>query len=89
MGIKQSAREIAKKISEGTTDPQHLGKYSAEMLTQEIYSLQNTKPMFRELKWKKRFETVRQEVMKKLSRNEHSIMCQVWLRNLELIENQR
>lgn len=89
MGIKQSAREIAKKISEAKLEPQHLGKYTAEMLTQEIYSLQNTKPMFREFKWKKRFETVRQEVMKKLSRNEHSIMCQVWLRNLELIENQR
>ncbi len=89
MGIKQSAREIAKKISEGKAEPQHLGKYSAEMITQEIYSLQNTKPMFRDLKFQKRFETVRQAVMKKLSRNENSIMCQYWLRNMELIENER
>jgi len=86
---KKSAREISKEISEGKEEPQHLGKYSAEMVTQEIYSLQNSKPMFRDFKWKKRFETVRQAVMKKLSRNENSIMCQYWLKNLELIENER
>jgi len=86
---KQSAREISQEISEGKREPEHLGKYTSEMLTQEIYSLQNTKPMFRDLKFQKRFETVRQAVMNKLSRNENSIMCQYWLRNLELIENER
>jgi len=89
MGIKQSAREIAKKISEGTADPQHLGKYSAEMLDQELFSLENTKPMFRESKWKKRVESVREGIMKKLSRNENSIICQIQLRKLEWIVNQR
>ena len=48
MGIKESAREIAKKISEGKTDPQHLGKYTKEMIDQELFSLENQKQMFRE-----------------------------------------
>jgi len=89
MGIKESAREIAKKISEGKSDPQHLGKYTAEMIDQEIFSLGNTKPMFRNLKWIKSFENLRFEIMKKISRNERSIYCQIQLKDLERIENQR
>ena len=89
MGIKQSAREIAKKISEGTTDPQHLGKYTKEMIDQELFSLENQKPMFRDSKWKKRVESVKEAIMKKLSRNDNSIICQFHLRILERIENQR
>ena len=89
MGIKKSAREIAKTITEGVKDPQHLGKYTKEMIDQELFSLENTKPMFRESKWKKRVESVREEIMKKLSRNQNSIICQFHLRTLERIENQR
>ncbi len=89
MGIKESAREIAKKISEGKLDPQHLGKYTKEMIDQELFSLENQKPMFRDSKWKKRVESVREAIMKKLSRNENSIICQFQLRKLEAIENQR
>jgi len=89
MGIKESAREIAKKISEGTTDPQHLGKYTKEMIDQELFSLENTKPMFRESKWKKRVESVRKAIMEKISRNKESIICQFHLQHLERIENQR
>ncbi len=88
MGIKDSAREIAKKISDGA-DPQHLGKYSAEMIDQELFSLENQKPMFRDSKWKKKVESVREAIMKKLSRNENSIICQIQLRKLEWIGNQR
>jgi len=89
MGIKESAREIAKKISEGKLDPQHLGKYTKEMIDQELFSLENQKPMFRDSKWKKRVESVKEAIMKKLSRNDNSIICQFHLRILERIENQR
>ena len=89
MGIKDSAREIAKKITDGKLEPQHLGKYSAEMIDQEIFSLGNTKPAFRNLKWIKSFENLRFEIMKKISRNERSVYCQIQLKDLERIENQR
>jgi len=89
MGIKKSAREIAKAISDGVKEPQHIGKYTKEMIDQELFSLENTKPMFRESKWKKRVESVREAIMKKLSRNDNSIICQFHLRKLEAIENQR
>jgi len=86
---KKSAREISKEISEGTGDPEHLGKYSAEQIDQEIYSLENTKPMFRDSKWKKRYESVEKSIKEKLSRNNESLMCQVWLGNLRRVDNQR
>ena len=89
MGIKESAREIAKKISEGKNDPEHLGKYSKEMIDQELFSLENQKPMFRDSKWKKRVQSVREAIMNKLSRNKDSIICQIHLRHLEWIVNQR
>jgi len=87
--VKKSAREIAKAISDGIREPQHIGKYTKEMIDQELFSLDNTKPMFRDSKWKKRAQTVRDAIMKKLSRNEHSIICQFHLRQLERIENVR
>jgi len=87
--IKKTAREIAKSISDGDSEPKHIGKYTKEMIDQELFSLENTKPMFRNSKWKKRAETVREAIMKKLSRNEDSIICQFHLRRLEAIENQR
>ncbi len=89
MGIKNTAREIAEKISEGKAQVQHLGKYTKEMIDQELFSLENVKPMFRDSKWKKRVETVKEEIMKKISRNENSVICQFHLRNLERIKNER
>jgi len=86
---KKTAREIAKEISEGKQEPQHLGKYTKEMIDQELFSLENTKPMFRESKWTKRIEKIREEIHKKLSRNSNSIICQFHLRRLERIVNQR
>jgi len=89
MGIKESAREISKKITQGKLPAQHSGDQNYETINQEIFSLRNTKPAFRSDKWKKRFETVKDSIMKKLSRNKDSIMCQVWLRDLEAISNER
>ena len=87
--VKETARETSHKISEGIKVPQHLGKYTAPMIEQEIYSLANTKPSFRAGKWDSRLTTVKAEIGKKLARNENSIMCQVWLRDLERISNER
>jgi len=86
---KQTAREIAKEISDGKQEVQHLGKYTAEMIDQELFSLENTKPMFRESKWTKRAQTIKEEITKKLSRNQNSIICQFQLIRLERILNQR
>ncbi len=87
--FKKSPREIAKKVTDGVLPNQHLGEQSYETINQEIFSLRNTKPMFRAGKWNKRFDTVKESIMKKLSRNSNSIMCQVWLRDLEIIHNER
>jgi len=86
---KKSPREISKEISEGKREPEHLGKYTKEIIEQELYSLENTNPQFRSSKWIKRVESVKDAIMKKLSRNENSIICQIQLRKLEWIENQR
>jgi len=92
MGIKEkfkSARQKAEAITEGKLPTQHLGEQNYETINQEIYSLANTKPAFRAGKWNKRFETVKESIMSKLSRNKDSIMCQVWLRDMERIFNER
>jgi len=86
---KKSAREIAKEISEGKRDPEHLGKMTVEVIDQLIFALGYTKPMFRGSKWKKSFENVKENIMKKLSRNENSIICQFQLNALERVQNQR
>lgn len=92
MGFKdkiKSVRKTAEAITEGKLPTQHLGDQNYETINQEIFSLRNTKPSFRAGKWDKRFETVKDSIMKKLSRNGNSIMCQVWLRDLEIIHNER
>ncbi len=89
MGIKESAREIAKKITDGRIEPTHLGKYSTEMIDQEIFSLENQKPMFRGSKWKKSYENLKDAIMKKISKNEDFFVCQMQLRILEGVRNQR
>jgi len=86
---KETPRETSQQISEGKKEPQHLGNYSQEMIVQEIYSLQNTKPSFRAGKWNKRFETVKDVILHNLSKNRNPAQCQEWLRNMELIFNER
>jgi len=87
--FKKSARDTSKLITEGKLPTQHLGEQSYETINQEIFSLRNTKPAFRAGKWNTRFDKVKESIMKKLSRNSNSIMCQVWLRDLEAIHNER
>jgi len=87
--IKETARETAKKITDGKLPTQHLGKFTAPMIEQEIFSLGNTKPAFRDSKFADKFDEITKAIMEKLSRNKNSIMCQVWLRNLEKIKNER
>jgi len=65
--LKKSAREVSKSISDGSTQTQHLGKYSYEVLSQELIALSQTKPMFRDSKWKKRFIVIEHEIRLKLS----------------------
>jgi len=89
MGIKEKFRKTAEKITEGKLPAQHLGEQTYETINQEIFSLRNTKPAFRAGKWDSKFEKVKESIMKKLSRNSNSIMCQVWLRDLEAIHNER
>ena len=87
--FKKSARETAELITEGKLPKQHLGKYTAPMIEQEIFSLANTKPAFRNSKFDDKFDEITKAIMEKLSRNQNSIMCQIWLRSLEKIKNER
>ena len=89
MGFKDKIRKTAEAITEGKIPNQHLGDQNYETINQEIFSLRNTKPAFRAGKWNKQFDTVKDSIMKKLSRNGNSIMCQVWLRDMEIIFNER
>jgi len=57
-----SARTIAEKITKSLRDPEHLGKHTPETLQQELFSLRNTKPMFRDSKWRKRFDRISEEI---------------------------
>lgn len=81
---KKSPREQAEK-----SEPHHIGKYSIEMIDQELFSLENTKPMFRDPKWHKKVISIHEAIQKRLSKNENSIICQIQLTALERIENQR
>ena len=65
--LKKSARDVSKSISDGSTPERHLGRYSYESLSQELIALSQTKPMFRDSKWKKRFIVIEHEIKLKLS----------------------
>ena len=86
---KESIRKTAEKITEGKKEPQHLGNYSPEMVQQEVYSLQNTKPAFRAGKWNKRFDTVKELILLNISHGKNLVRNQELLRNMELIFNER
>jgi len=57
-----SARKIAESISRGLRENEHLGKHTPETLQQELFSLRNTKPMFRDSKWRKRFDSISENI---------------------------
>jgi len=86
---EKTARQESMEISAGQKPEKHLGKFTAPMIDQEIYSMRNTKPAFRDGKWDKRFEAIEEAIMEKLARNENSILCQVWLSDLEALKNER
>jgi len=87
--FKKTARETSKLITEGKLPTQHLGKFTAPMIEQELFSLGNTKPAFRSKKFDDKFDEITKAIMEKLSRNQNSIMCQIWLKTLEKIKNER
>ncbi len=62
MSKQESARDHAKHISDGKEEPHHLGKQTKETLDQELFSLKNTKPAFRDGKWQKRYNYVEAEI---------------------------
>ena len=76
------ARKKSEEITRGEREPEHLGRHTKETLEQELFSLQNTKPAFRNRKWIKRFETVTQAIdtMKdeELKKNLRSRAQSIW-----------
>lgn len=62
MDKKKSAREISEEISKGEKEPEHLGKHTPETLQQELFSLKNTKPDFRDKIWFAKFERIKRIV---------------------------
>jgi len=69
--IKKGAREIAKKISDEVIPNTHIGSHSIETLSQEVFSLRNVKPMFRDSKWRKQFLKVDASVRDKISHGQN------------------
>jgi len=61
--FKESARKTAEKISKGIIPNQHIGSHSFETLWQEIISLGNTKPMFRDKKWYHKSRNIRANIL--------------------------
>jgi len=64
--LKKPAREISKQISRGEKDPEHLGKYTPEMLGAYITALKQTKPAFRDSKWFSQYDKLLEEIQDKL-----------------------
>ena len=58
MADKKTARQNAEEISKQQREPEHLGKYSPEALQQELFSLINTKPAFRDKRWNQKWERI-------------------------------
>ena len=61
---KKSARDQSKEITDGDSKEHHIGKMSIEVLDQEITSLKNTKPMFRDDEWRAKFNKLSEVVAK-------------------------
>ena len=59
----KTPRKQSEDISSGRTEPHHIGKHTPETLTQELFSLKNTKPMFRDSKWQKRYAEIQAHIL--------------------------
>lgn len=82
----KSARQESKEISDGTPE-KHLGKHSLETVGQELFSLENTRPMFRDSKWHKRAKNIRDVCLNEISNGDSHF--QNSLIQLNLIEDMR
>jgi hypothetical protein len=75
MGLKEKfvkdARATAKKITDEVIPNSHIGNHTIESLSQEVFSLRNTKPMFRDAKWKKQFLKVDASIRDKISHGQN------------------
>jgi len=58
----QTPKEESKQITEGKTEPHHIGEKSPEVLQQEIFSLMNTKPAFRDKEWLVKWESLSEQI---------------------------
>jgi len=58
----KSPRTQAEDITKGKTKPHHIGKHTSETLTQELFSLNNTKPMFRDSKWIVKYNSIMSKI---------------------------
>ena len=84
---KSTPREIAKKITDNLTPNIHIGNHTYESLSQELISLANTKPMFRDGKWRKRANNIRANLLNKISAGERKF--QPMILHLNQIEDMR
>jgi len=85
--IKESARVISKKITDGFSENQHIGSHSFETLWQEVYSLGNTKPMFRDKKWYHKSRDIRANIINKIARGNRNFQQLILF--LNQVEEQR
>jgi len=70
--FKEGFRKTAEKISKGDILPQHLGSHSFETLGQELFSLDNTKPMFRDHDWHKKARNCRAQILTGISKGKRN-----------------
>jgi len=69
---KQTPREQAEDITNGNREPHHIGEHTPETITQELFSLYNTKRMFRNKKWDVKHSAIRKIFESKFSIKEQA-----------------
>lgn len=79
--IRDSARKIAEKISEGKELHQYLGSHSFETLQQELFSLSNQKPMFRDINWWKKSDDIHKNILKGISNGKRNYQSLIQIFN--------
>jgi len=57
-----TSREQSEAISEGEAEEHYIGKHTSETLQQELFSLMNTKPAFRDRYWNQKFDDIQKEI---------------------------
>lgn len=57
-------RKESEKSTLEKSKPHHIGKHTKETITQELFSLYNTKRMFRDTKWEVRNRAIKAEFEK-------------------------